>query len=237
MKEIIIRENIDEYMRELKLWLDEEKDTPIERMTDFFSARVEGYEEHMSVFFPAYDMLANALPKSTKTLLDIGCGTGLELERIFARLSDVHVTGIDLSEIMLAKLREKFPGRAISLVCADYFAEKFPGEYDAVISFETLHHFKAAKKLDLFKKLYSALKPGGTYIECDYIACCDEEEALLLAESQRKRKAAGVAENVFVHFDTPFTAEHELSLLHEAGFKNARLADCVCGVAMIIAEK
>lgn len=234
---INIRDNIDEYMRELKHWLEAEKDTPIERMADFFSARIDGYEEHMSIFFPAYDMLADALPQRTQTLLDIGCGTGLELERIFARLPDIRVTGIDLSQCMLNKLRKKFPAKAMNLICADYFTEKFPGEYDAAISFETLHHFKADKKLTLFKKLHLALKQGGVYIQCDYIACCDEEERILAIEAQRKREAAGIAEDVFVHFDTPFTAEHELSLLHEAGFRNARLADCASGVAMIIAKK
>lgn len=235
---MLIRENIDEYMRELKGWLAEEKDTPVERMAEFFSARVDGYEEHMSRFFPAYDMLADALPESTKRLLDIGCGTGLELERVFKRLRSVEVTGVDLSRDMLKRLSEKFPNERIKLICADYFVEKFPGEYfDAVISFETLHHFKANKKLELFKSLHSALKTGGVYIECDYIACCEEEERLLADESERKRRAWGVPDNVFIHLDTPLTVEHETALLIEAGFKSAELADCVSGVAMIRAVK
>lgn len=206
-------------------------------MADFFSARIDGYDEHMSVFYPAYDMLADAIGKSTGTLLDIGCGTGLELERIYARLPNVCVTGVDINSDMLGRLREKFPDKCIKLICSDYFAEEFPGEYDTIISFETLHHFKAEKKLGLFRKLHAALKPGGEYIECDYIACCDEEERILAAECERKRRAANIADDVFIHFDIPFTAEHELLLLRKAGFKSVRLTDCVCGVAMIIAEK
>lgn len=52
--------------------------------------------------------------------------------------------------------------------------------FDTAISFESLHHFQPAKKEGLFRKLYQALKPGGLYLECDYIACCAQEERLLM---------------------------------------------------------
>jgi predicted TPR repeat methyltransferase len=39
-------------------------------------------------------------PDGIQTLLDLGCGTDLELEEIFRHNSDVHVTGIDLTQAM-----------------------------------------------------------------------------------------------------------------------------------------
>lgn len=55
-------------------------------------------------------------------------------------------------------------------------------------------------------------------MECDYIACCQEEETLLRDECAARRAAAGVPEDAFVHFDTPLTLEHEIRLLQAAGF-------------------
>ena len=41
-------------------------------------------------------------------VLDLGCGTGLELEYYFRLNSTAMVTGIDLAAGMLQKLKEKF---------------------------------------------------------------------------------------------------------------------------------
>ena len=36
-----------------------------------------------------------------KNSMDLGCGTGLELEAIFEKFPEIHVTGVDLSWTML----------------------------------------------------------------------------------------------------------------------------------------
>ena len=68
-------------------------------------------------------------------ILDLGCGTGLELEELFAVNPGAKVTGIDLSEAMLNALKAKFPEKDLTLVCASYFDVPF-GEnaYDAAVS-------------------------------------------------------------------------------------------------------
>ena len=60
-------------------------------------------------------------------------------------------------------------------------------QYGAVVSVESLHHFTPEQKLELYKKIHAALRPGGFFLEADYIACCEEEETLLRAESARRR--------------------------------------------------
>ena len=59
----------------------------MERMDDFFTARVDGYDEHMLTNVEgckeAYVEMAKLLPQNCNTLLDLGCGTGLELDEIF----------------------------------------------------------------------------------------------------------------------------------------------------------
>ena len=211
----------EKYLRELKEWLDAVKDNPAEEMANFFAKRVAGYDENHLTHWPEeYAHIAGYLDDGLHNLLDIGCGTGLELESIYRRFPDAAVTGIDLSGPMLQKLREKYPDKDIKLIEADYFVCPFPEScYDAALSFETLHHFKPEKKQKIYEKLYRALKPDGYYLECDYIACCDEEERLCMEGYEDRRQRNNIPEDVFVHIDIPLTLPHQRELLQNAGFR------------------
>ncbi len=238
MNKIEIRPDIPQYMAQLRRWLAENENTPLEEMDQFFASRADIYEAHMAQWQPAYAFLAGLVPKSAETLLDLGCGTGLELTGILRRLPELRITGIDLSQTMLNRLRKKFPDQHIELICADYFqAALGENRFDAAISFESLHHFKPKKKQTLFDKLYTALKPGGVYIHGDYLACCPEEEALLFSVCAEKRARAGIAEDTFVHFDTPLTLGHEIGLLRNSGFRNIRFVRCIAGASILTMEK
>ncbi len=234
---IIIRKNMEAYLRDLKRWLHDTADTPLEEMDEFFTQRVDTYEAHMSLWGEAYRHTAEILPPDTKHLLDLGCGTGLELDEIFKKLPSLHVTGIDLSRAMLQKLLEKHSGKNLEIQCESYFDADFPISQDVVLSFESLHHFTAAEKLPLYRKIYTALRQGGCFMNCDYIACCDEEEALLRTVCDQKRAAGNIPEAQFVHFDTPLTAEHEIAVLHDAGFSDVYVESSINGATMIIARK
>lgn len=233
-----IRENIDAYMAELQAWLRETADVPLEEMSAFFGARLDGYETHMAQWEKAYAHFAEHLPENCQSILDLGCGTGLELQSVFARFPKAHITGMDLSAEMLSKLQKKYTEQSIDLICGNYFQIPFAeAHYDAVISFQSLHHFSPKNKLTLFQKVYDCLKENGVFLECDYLACCDEEERLLFAECARRRAVSGIAEDVFVHFDTPLTVPHESELLYRAGFTEVRAVDSINGATFILAEK
>ena len=146
----------------------------IETMSDFFAARVEGYDEHMinnvEGCREGYVKMASLIPQNTQKLLDLGCGTGLELDEIFKRFPDVEVVGIDLTREMLDKLRLKHPKKNMQLICSDYFKTEFgTNKFDCAVSFETMHHFTPETKIELYRRIYNAVKPGGCYIECDYM--------------------------------------------------------------------
>ena len=113
--ELTIRADVSTHMRELKQWLAQTRDEPAEDMNGFFAARVDTYEAHMSVWDKAYGRVAELTPGDCGPLLDLGCGTGLELDRIFARWPELAVTGVDLCAAMLEKLRAKHAGRRLEL--------------------------------------------------------------------------------------------------------------------------
>ena len=60
---LVIREDIPAHMADLRAWLDETRGTPLEEMRDFFTARIDGYEEHMSPWAKAYEVAAEMLPE------------------------------------------------------------------------------------------------------------------------------------------------------------------------------
>ncbi len=204
---------------ELQAWLAETKDEPLETMAGFFDARIGEYEAHMACWSRQYQWMAELIPETVTELLDIGCGSGLELDRIFERMPQVRVTGIDLSSEMLSALQRKHGDKKLTLMQDDYFLHDFgKNRFDCVISFETLHHVDAEKKTALFRKIYDSLKPDGLYLECDYIAASQEMEDLVFSECARRRKRDQIPDGAFVHFDTPLTLAHEKNAMQAAGF-------------------
>lgn len=238
MKSIKFRADRDAYMCELRAWLAETAAVPLEEMSSFFAKRLGSYETHMSLWHEAYQKFASFLPADCTEILDLGCGTGLELQSVFARFPTAHVTGIDMSAEMLAALSAKYDNKAVHTICGDYFETPFgEARFDAVISFQSLHHFTPEKKTALFRRIAETLKPNGVFLNCDYFACCDEEETLLFAECARRRAAANIPDAEFVHFDTPLTVAHESVLLRKAGFSEVQPLESVNGAVFLRAEK
>lgn len=214
----------------------------LETMNDFFTVRTEMYDEHMLKEVEGckegYKKMAAIVPEDTETLLDLGCGTGLELEEIFSLFPQMKVVGIDLTESMLDKLKEKFPDKDIELICGDYFEVPF-GVYnfDCAVSFQTMHHFKKDKKLSLYKKLWESLKVDGVYIECDYMVITQEEEDHWFSENDRLRKEQGIIGDEFYHYDTPCTIDNQTELLKKAGFSSVERVLRIENTTMLIAKK
>lgn len=198
---------------------------PIEKMRDFFTKRIDIYDEHMlndvEGCKEGYLKVAELLPENVNELLDLGCGTGLELDEIFRTKPYIKVTGIDLTQAMLDKLKEKHPDKNLTLINANYFDCDFGIEtFDAALSFQTMHHFTHEDKIKLYKKIYAALRDGGQYIECDYMVEKQEEEDFYFSEYQRIREEQGLADGEFYHYDTPCTIDNQIKMLYKAGFKS-----------------
>lgn len=107
--------------------------------------------------------LKNMLPDfHGKNILDLGCGFGWHC-RFAIENGAKTVTGIDLSERMLAKALEinSLPGiqyERIALEEVDYPAEKF----DIILSSLTLHYVESFDSIA--QNIYKWLTPGGSFV-------------------------------------------------------------------------
>jgi len=201
----------------------------LEKMESFFDARLDGYDEHQLTCIEAaqefYPYTAHCLPKAAGShILDLGCGTGLELEEYFIVNPTARITGIDLAPGMLSALNAKFPEKELTLILGSYFDVPFGKDiFDAAVSVESLHHFTKEEKIPLYTKLKKALKNNGYFILTDYFSLSDEEELQHRQELLRLKKAQGIHDNEFYHYDTPLTVQHEIDALRAAGFSSVEI--------------
>jgi len=201
----------------------------LEKMGVFFDARLQGYEEHQLTSIESarafYPFTASCLPqRDGAKILDLGCGTGLELGYYFETVPTAEVTGVDLAPGMLDALRRKFPDRSLTLVQGSYFDVPLgEGVFDGAVSVESLHHFTQAEKVPLYEKVRRALKPGGYFILTDYFAASEEEEQSRRAEYLRLKVEQGIRDEGPYHYDTPLTVEHEREALLSAGFSSVQI--------------
>ena len=215
----------------------------LERMSEFFEARLDGYDEHMLTNIESaqefYPFTAEYLPRADcSRVLDLGCGTGLELEYYFALNPTARVTGIDLSQGMLNALSAKFGGKDITLICGSYFDVPL-GEkvFDAAVSVESLHHFTQKEKIPLYEKLCKAIKNGGYFILTDYFALSDEEEQMHRDTLIALKNEQGITDSEFYHYDTPLTVAHEIEALTAAGFSSVEVLKNWGATYCLIAKK
>ncbi len=168
-----------------------------------------------------YDEIENQINNciSKKDILVLGCGTGLEIERIkFA----CNVTAIDISPVMIEQLMKKEYYYEVNLqtVCASILDYNFGQEkYDIVLTCYTLHHFNVDQNVNILTNIYNSLKSNGIFINGDTTAKNADEESNQMNEA---RKIYGHYNLPFasLHVDVPFTKEKETSLLKEAGFSD-----------------
>ena len=193
---------------------EEELEIP-EEMGAFFDARSAGYDDHYRgdvypgpVFDEFYQAISSRIERTREPLkiLDLGCGTGLEIESLFQRVPNALITGVDLSGAMLKLLREKYVDQAnqITLVESSYLTMSFGTEtYDHIISANTMHHFLHHPKRELYARIHAALKPGGKYTEGDSVVPL-EMESQFRAEFDAEIASVPPADDGYYHADIPF---------------------------------
>lgn len=98
-------------------------------------------------------------------VLEIGCGNGRDARAILAQTP--FYTGIDTSENMVQRARQKVPKGVFEL--ADAVTFNYAGPYDIVFAFAAFRHMKLEEATTVMQKVHAALKVGGLfYISSNY---------------------------------------------------------------------
>lgn len=172
----------------------------------------------MAVF---YDEIEKQIEKCHKksNILVLGCGTGLEIERIKFK---ANVVAIDISEKMIKELKKKefYDEISLNVICGSFLDVKFDSNtYDIVLSCLAMHHFEKEQKILIYKKVYDCLSGSGVFLNGDSMEKTWDDEI------NRFEKAKIVYEEKklpfgSLHIDIPFCFEHELKILKTVGFKD-----------------
>ncbi len=202
--------------------MDSEK---IELMDEYFDSRVDVYDiihqqTGISWGKQIRDIISEYIPKEKCKILDLGCGTGLELEEILKKSPNSEIVCVDVSKQMLNRLIEKYKNYNITIVNEDFFELNLEKEqFDFVISVMALHHFLKEDKIKLYKNISQWLKKDGLFINSDFIIDDKEYSDKKIKEYKEIKKENP---NKLFHFDIPFTENMERFVLSESGFLDVK---------------
>ncbi|MDD1703050.1 MAG: class I SAM-dependent methyltransferase [Methanoregula sp.] len=107
-------------------------------------------------------------PAGAPEILDVGAGTGLLSALLLEKYPKASMTLLDISDKMLGVARERFGGRSnVAFRTGDYSRVDLGGPYDLICSALSIHHLDPDDKRRLFGRIFSALAPGGLFVNAD----------------------------------------------------------------------
>lgn len=105
--------------------------------------------------------ILNQIPKSTRMLLDVGCGCAY-IAKHFMNTA-VKVVSLDVAQVNAEKALSSYPSENHASVVADAFALPFrENTFDCVVASEIIEH--TTDPVAFIEALKRVLKPGGTLI-------------------------------------------------------------------------
>jgi tRNA (cmo5U34)-methyltransferase len=111
-------------------------------------------------------------------VLDIGTGPGLIASRVLDAFPAARAVGLDVSEPMREQAAQRMAryGDRFTFVLADFVEGDLPvtGAFDVAVSSRAIHHIPAEHKRRLYRAIFSALGPGGCFLNLDSVAPAEE---------------------------------------------------------------
>lgn len=105
------------------------------------------------------------LPKTCRSVIDIGGGHGAYAVAVAKKRADLEVTVFeseyskDVAEKNIAD--HGLRGR-VRFIAGDYLSDPLPGKFDAAFLFNVIHQHQDAEIISLLKNIRESLNPGGT---------------------------------------------------------------------------
>src|SRR5262249_12257870 len=187
------------------------------------------YDARIRTFIPDYEeMIAvagAAVPADTRTILDLGVGTGALVAACLAHARRAHAIGIDADAEILTLAARRLGSRA-TLVAGSFTTRALPRCDVAVASF-SLHHIRTRQaKRSLYRRLRAALRRGGTLITVDCQPAADWRVRRIqfdqwlghLRRAYSPAAARGLL-RAWSHEDVYVPLDAEIGLLRESRFR------------------
>ena len=133
-----------------------------------YEARAATYDFELALFEPIRGRAIERLKLQLgETVLDVGCGTGLSLERLQREVGATgHVVGIEQCPAMIVQARTRIGVQAnenVTLICAPAEESQLEGSADAALFHFTHDVLRRPAALD---RVLRHLKPGGRLVAC-----------------------------------------------------------------------
>jgi tRNA (cmo5U34)-methyltransferase len=206
---------------------------------DFGEHTAEVFDDMLARSVPFYDEvqrmvceLIHGIATDRTRVYDLGCSTGTTLARLAEdpSLSGVTLVGVDNSEAMLARARDKLAAAGCAgrceLVNSDIGAVDVV-DASAVIMLLTLQFVRPMLRDAVIRRIYDGLAPGGCLVLVEKVLCGDprlnsqfielyydfkKRQGYSQLEIAQKREAL---ENVLV----PYDCDENMDLLRRNGFE------------------
>lgn len=191
--------------------------------------RLTEYDSRIRTFIPHYeemlDVAAAAIPARTRTIVDLGIGTGALSSRCLTAAPGARTVGIDVDPDILALAGRRLGDRA-SLTTGSFLRAPLPA-CDALVASFALHHVRTrAAKASLYRRVRAALRPGGIFISVDSNPAVStavrraqlDEWLAHLRRTYRAARARAIFE-AWSHEDVYVPLDAEVGLLRSAGFR------------------
>ena len=168
-----------------------------------FEWNPDTYLAEMRAEVPGYEELEAAVAAATaafeaRSILELGTGTGETALRVLADHPNAHWTGIDASEAMLARARERLPHADLRLARLE--APLPSGPFDLAVSVLAVHHLDGPAKRDLFARIAQV---ANAFVLGDLVVAERPEDAVIEIDWE---------------YDLPSSVAEQLGWLREAGF-------------------
>jgi tRNA (cmo5U34)-methyltransferase len=198
-----------------------------EQQVDWYLQRIGRLEARQA----GERMVVEVLPEAPMSVLDLGCGDGALLTLALQhRPSIERGVGVDRSEPMLARARERFAGDARVVVDEHDLNDSIArfGTFDVIVSGFAIHHLTHERKRELFREISASLNPGGVVANLEVVA---SETPELHAEF-----LAAIGRTADDPEDQLATIEDQCAWLRDAGLRNVGCVWRWRGFALLVAE-
>jgi len=167
----------------------------------------------------AEEIAAAVHPEAAEALLDVGGASGTYTIAFLRANRRMRATLFDRSEVMqMARERLGQEGllNRVTLVTGDFYRDEFPPGHDLAWLSAIIHQNSPDQNLDLYRKVFRSLIPGGRIVIRDHVMKSDRTRPL---------EGAVFAVNMLVATDGggTYTFDEIRDGLTQAGFSRVRL--------------